>query len=250
MPRVEATEACRPQEQGQGVATCLQPPERAQLHAGPRGLPTSKALSTAMAGTHHPTAALPSALAARSSACCSDFWAWAVSHSPAQHLSRETDTADPPDQHSLQGFLPSFPPPTPVLLSPPRPPACPDTHSHILSGVSCGTALPAALILLQAQPPITAPSSPAARQNTWDAKRLFRGQGDTATARLAWSMCHLPAQHAAIPAGPTELLPHKHNSPFRPIGCSQDHSSPTEVRKGKPNRKAAGWSQHSSPSDL
>lgn len=177
-PELKPREVCTPQ--WQGGATCLQPPKRAQLHAEPRGLPTSKALSTAMAGTHHPTAALPSALAARSSACCSDFWAWAVSHSPAQHLSRETDTAGPPGPALPAGLPPLLPSTQPVLLSPQGRLHAPiPTAASFLSGASRGTALPAALILLQAQPPITAPSSPAARQNTRDAKRPFREQEDT-----------------------------------------------------------------------
>lgn len=132
-PELKPCEVCTPQEQGWGGGTCLQPPERAQLHAGPRGLPTSKALSTAIAGTHHPTAALLSVLAACSSAFCSDFWAWAMSHSPAQHLSRETGTADPPRPALPAGLPPLLPSTHPCAAQPPGPPACPDTHSHIPS---------------------------------------------------------------------------------------------------------------------
>lgn len=239
-PELKPCEVCTPQEQGWGGGTCLQPPERAQLQAGPRGLPTSKALSTAIAGTHHPTAALLSVLAACSSAFCSDFWAWAMSHSPAQHLSRETGTADPP-RPALPAGLPPLLPSThpPVLLSPRGRLHAPiPTATSLLSGASHCTALPAALILLRAQPAIAAPSSPAERQHTRDAKRPFGGQEDTVTVRLARSMCHLPSQHAAIPAGPAELLPREHNSPSSPTGCSQDRSSATGGgEKGETNRE-------------
>lgn len=212
-----------------GGATCLQPPERAQLHAGPRGLPTSKALSTAIAGTHHPTAALLSMLAACSSAFCSDFWAWAMSHSPAQHLSREKGTADPPRPALPAGLPPLLPSTHPCAAQPPGPPACPDTHSHIPS--FWGFSLYSSACSTDPAPSTATHRCPLlpCRETTHTGckKVLWGGQEDTVTARLARNMCHLPSQHAAIPAGPAELLPREHNSPSSPTGCSQDRSSAT-----------------------